>query len=180
MLSRIVALRRSLADSTGGSGGGEGEDKVYPLKLIIMSATLRCVHVHRHFHYVCCYVCICCSMPQGLQPFSSPGQPFGPGCSISVWPCLPSSALQSLTVIPLHLSLLTLPCPLVHFARCHLQNGRLCPEQAPVPGAAARGVRARPPVSRHRALQQADGAARLCGGGVQEGARAVGAQRVLH
>ncbi len=44
MLSRIVALRRSLADSAGGSSsGGEGEDKVYPLKLIIMSATLRWV-----------------------------------------------------------------------------------------------------------------------------------------
>ena len=52
MLSRIVALRRSLADGYSGGGGGgggggkEGEggsggERVYPLKLIIMSATLR-------------------------------------------------------------------------------------------------------------------------------------------
>lgn len=48
MLSRIVALRRSLSDaaerSEAGGGGGaaaaEGE-RVWPLKLIIMSATLR-------------------------------------------------------------------------------------------------------------------------------------------
>ena len=52
MLSRIVALRRSLADGYSGSGGkagggkegggsGSGGERVYPLKLIIMSATLR-------------------------------------------------------------------------------------------------------------------------------------------
>lgn len=39
MLSRVVALRRSLADAGEGGAGGE---RVYPLKLIIMSATLRC------------------------------------------------------------------------------------------------------------------------------------------
>lgn len=40
MLSRIVGLRRSLADQ-GGGAGGQGGEPVYPLKLIIMSATLR-------------------------------------------------------------------------------------------------------------------------------------------
>ena len=40
MLSRIVGLRRSLADQGGGTGG-QGGEPVYPLKLIIMSATLR-------------------------------------------------------------------------------------------------------------------------------------------
>ena len=40
MLSRVVALRRSLADAPGG-GGGQGGQRVHPLKLIIMSATLR-------------------------------------------------------------------------------------------------------------------------------------------
>lgn len=134
MLSRIVALRRSLADSTGGSGGGEGEDKVYPLKLIIMSATLRCVYTT----FPTCHACISCFILQAWQSSGSPRQPCGPCCSISVGPCLPSSALQSLTVIPLHLSLLTLPCHLVHLhvSICRtddfVQNKRLFPAPPPV------------------------------------------------
>lgn len=46
MLSRIVRLRRQLWAAGQGGGQqqqeeGEGEERVYPLKLIIMSATLR-------------------------------------------------------------------------------------------------------------------------------------------
>ena len=43
MLSRIVALRRSLSDgyAGGAAGGAAAGERVYPLKLIIMSATLR-------------------------------------------------------------------------------------------------------------------------------------------
>ena len=42
LLSRVVALRRSMADAAaaGGAGTGGGE-AVHPLKLIVMSATLR-------------------------------------------------------------------------------------------------------------------------------------------
>jgi hypothetical protein len=44
MLSRVVALRRQLAGSGEVPGGGPHPgDKVHPLKLIIMSATLRWV-----------------------------------------------------------------------------------------------------------------------------------------
>ena len=42
MLSRIVRLRRQLAEATTGTAGAAGEERVYPLQLIIMSATLRC------------------------------------------------------------------------------------------------------------------------------------------
>jgi hypothetical protein len=52
----------------------------------------------------------------------------------------------------------------------HTQNRRLCAKRAPVPGAAARGLRACPPVPSHSPLQQAHRAARLCGGGLQKGA----------
>jgi ATP-dependent RNA helicase DHX37/DHR1 len=39
LLSRVVALRRRLADA--GAGAGTDGQAVHPLKLIIMSATLR-------------------------------------------------------------------------------------------------------------------------------------------
>ena len=45
LLSRVVALRRSMADAAAaggaGAGAGAGSEAVHPLKLIIMSATLR-------------------------------------------------------------------------------------------------------------------------------------------
>jgi hypothetical protein len=45
MLSRVVALRRSMSDeAVAGAARGQEESagsRVYPLKLIIMSATLR-------------------------------------------------------------------------------------------------------------------------------------------
>ena len=167
MLSRIVALRRSLADGYSGGGGsgkgggevGSGGERVYPLKLIIMSATLR--------------------WGPGLATLD-----FGwKRCPTPLPHAAAAAAAPKLTFlcIPHHSSLptplchiLTLPAwPFLPPPACPIppQDRRFRAQPAALPGAAAGGERAGAAVPRHRPLQQAHRAARLCGGCLQKSKR---------